>query len=193
MNNKELWADETLLTSLLEDDEDAFKQIYKRYAPGLYAAAYNLFRDKPICEDLIQELFADLWIKRKNLNIKSLKPYLYTSVKNRALMAMRSGRTMLNETALEKLIADYATDDRLNIRELNDVLNKSIDNLPDKCREIFQLSRNEHLSNKEIAERLNISVKTVENQMTIALRRLREQTIEFFAVIIIAIIFSKMQ
>jgi len=192
MNNKELWADETLLTSLLEDDEDAFKQIYKRYASGLYAAAYNLFRDKPLCEDLIQELFADLWIKRKKLNIKSLKPYLYTSVKNRALMAMRSGRTMLNETALEKLIADYATDDRLNIRELNDVLNKSIDSLPDKCRQIFRLSRNEHLSNKEIAERLNISVKTVENQMTIALRRLREQTIEFFAAVIIAIIFSKM-
>lgn len=193
MSDKELWADETLLTSLLEDDEDAFKQIYKRYAPRLYAAAYNLFRDKPLCEDLIQELFADLWIKRKNLNIKSLKPYLYTSAKNRALMAMRSGRTMLSETALEKLIADYATDDRLNIRELNDILNKSIDSLPDKCREIFRLSRNEHLSNKEIAERLNISIKTVENQMTIALRRLREQTVEFFAIIIIAIIFSRMQ
>ncbi|WP_410222492.1 RNA polymerase sigma-70 factor [Pedobacter sp.] len=193
MSDKELWADETLLTSLLEDDEYAFKQIYKRYAPRLYAAAYNLFRDKPLCEDLIQELFADLWIKRKNLNIKSLKPYLYTSAKNRALMAMRSGRTMLSETALEKLIADYATDDRLNIRELNDILNKSIDSLPDKCREIFRLSRNEHLSNKEIAERLNISIKTVENQMTIALRKLREQTVEFFAIIIIAIIFSRMQ
>lgn len=193
MNDKELWADETLLTSLLKDDEDAFKQIYKRYAPRLYAAAYNLFRDKPLCEDLIQELFADLWIRRKSLNIKSLKPYLYTAVKNRVLMAMRSGRTMLNDTALEKLIADYATDDRLNTKELNDILNKGINSLPDKCREIFQLSRNEHLSNKEIAERLNISVKTVESQMTIALRKLREQTIEFFVVIIIAIIFSKIQ
>lgn len=193
MNDKELWADETLLTSLLKDDEDAFRQIYKRYAPRLYAAAYNLFRDKPLCEDLIQELFADLWIRRKSLNIKSLKPYLYTAVKNRVLMAMRSGRTMLNDTALEKLIADYATDDRLNAKELNDILNKGINSLPDKCREIFQLSRNEHLSNKEIAERLNISVKTVESQMTIALRKLREQTIEFFVVIIIAIIFSKIQ
>ncbi|TZF86020.1 RNA polymerase sigma-70 factor (plasmid) [Pedobacter sp. BS3] len=189
MNDKELWPDETLLESLLKDDEHAFKLIYQRYASGLYAAAYNLFRNKPLCEDLIQELFADLWIKRKDLNIQSLKPYLYMSVKNRVLMLIRSGRAMLDESALEKLIADYAADDRLNIRELNDVLNQGIDSLPDRCREIFQLSRREHLSNKEIAERLNISVKTVENQMTIALRRLREQAGEFLAILIIWTIF----
>ena len=191
MNDKELWSDEMLLESLLKDDEHAFKLIYQRYSSGLYIAAYNLFRNKPLCEDLIQELFTDLWVKRKSLNIQSLKPYLYMSVKNRVLMTLRSGKAMLDESALEKLIADYATDSRLNIRELNDVLNKGIDSLPDRCREIFQLSRREHLTNKEIAERLNISIKTVENQMTIALRRLREQAGEFLAIIIIAIILSR--
>lgn len=191
MKYNELGTDDELLKSFLQGDSHAFKLIYQRYSSDLYTAAYNLFRNKPLCEDLVQELFTDLWIKRSNLNIKSVKPYLYTSIKNRVLTAIRSGKIMLDESALEKLIADYsAADSRLNMRELNEVLNKGIESLPDRCREIFYLSRREHLSNKEIAQRLNISLKTVENQMTIALRRLREQAAEFLAITFIIAVLS---
>ncbi len=84
-----LWPDEKLVALLRKDDRGAFELVYNKYATELYASAYNLLRDKETCEDLIQELFADVWQKRHSLHIHSLKAYLYRATRNRVLSCIR--------------------------------------------------------------------------------------------------------
>lgn len=166
-------SDIELYELIRQDDQSAFACLYKRYSSDLYYSAYNLLRDKYVCEDILQDLFSHLWNKRTSLEIRSFRSYLYTATRNRVLMAIRAGRAHLDLSVAEELADRYGTDSKLLENEANQFLNNGISILPEKCREIFYLSRKEQLTNKEIAERLNISSKTVENQITIALRRLR--------------------
>jgi RNA polymerase sigma-70 factor (family 1) len=168
-----MWPDAKLLEMLRLDDRKAFEILYHKYSPKLYYAAYNLFRDKDVCEDLVQELFIDLWTKRNDLNITSLDWYLKVAIKNRVLMYIRTQRATLDVSAIEVLAEKYSADSQLLQHDISRVLEDNVAQLPEKCRQIFTLSRKEYLSNKEIATRLGISIKTVENQMTIALRYLR--------------------
>ncbi|MFC6099451.1 RNA polymerase sigma factor [Olivibacter domesticus] len=168
-----IYTDQELANGLFNGDEYAFQCIYERYAKALYRSAYQLLNDKELCEDLIQELFINLWIKRDVLHISSLKPYLYISMKNQVLMAVRRKKYLLNEELLLELKASETIEDYVHTKELQQSFQKEIDLLPKRCKEIFSLSRIEQLSNREIAERLQISIKTVENQMTIALRAMR--------------------
>jgi len=184
-------ADDDLIT-LLKHDDDAFKIIYHKYSTKLYQSAYNIIRDREACEDIIQELFMEVWLKRKSIKINtSLKSYLFISVKNRVLMKLRSQKITLGEDAMEFLIDNYATDNMTEERSLKKFLAQEVDRLPEKCAEIFRLSRNEQLSNKEIAESLNISVKTVENQISIAIKRLRNSMSEVLSFTIILLPFLK--
>lgn len=173
------FPEEELLERLQKGDHAAFERIYYHYSSQLYLSAYNLFRDKQICEDLVQDLFVHIWQKRKSLRIGSLKPYLYKSIRNRVLMVIRSGKAQPDPAVLKHLARTFLPDDALAEKEINLILDESVRKLPRRCREVFQLSRNERLSNKEIALRLNISVKTVEAQIGIALRRLRVSLREF--------------
>lgn len=169
----QMWPDAKLLEMLRLDDRKAFEILYHKYSAKLYYAAYNLFRDKDVCEDLVQELFIDLWTKRSGLNITSLEYYLKIAIKNRVLMYIRTQRATLDVSAIEALAEKYGADSQLLQHDISRVLDDSVAQLPERCRQIFTLSRKEYLSNKEIATRLGISIKTVENQMTIALRYLR--------------------
>ena len=184
LNSQYKNLDEELLEGLTQGDDTAFSEIFKKYSSHLYHAAYNLFRNKEACEDMVQELFIDLWEKRGNLQIRSLKSYLYVSIKNRALMVIRSGKLTIDDSVLLELCSKYYADQQIIAKELSELLDSSINKLPKKCQEIFKLSRESNLSNKEIAERLNISVKTVENQMTIALSRLKNSSKEFLAILV---------
>lgn len=178
-------SEEILLSRFLNGDDDAFSIIFKKYSCGLYASAYNLFRNQHACEDMVQELFIELWEKKNTLKIRSLKSYLFVAIKNKALMAIRSGKVFLDESVLFELCSEYETDQKLIAEELADILNSSINKLPLRCQTVFKLSRFEKLSNRQIAERLNISVKTVESQMTIALSRLKSSSFEYFIGLII--------
>jgi RNA polymerase sigma-70 factor (ECF subfamily) len=169
----EMWPDAKLLDLLRLDDRKAFEILYHKYSRKIYHAAYNLFRDKDVCEDLVQELFIDLWAKRGQLNITSLEWYLKVAVKNRVLMYIRTQRATLDIDVIEVLAEKYSADSQLMQHDITRVLNTNVAQLPERCRQIFTLSRKDYLSNKEIASRLNISIKTVENQITIALRHLR--------------------
>ncbi|MCJ8209023.1 RNA polymerase sigma-70 factor [Mucilaginibacter sp. RS28] len=169
----QMWPDATLLEMLRSDDQTAFNILYNKYSAKLYYAAYQLFKDQAICEDLVQELFIDLWVKRHQLKINSLEWYLKVAIKNRVLMYLRTKRAELDISAIELLAEKYGADSQLLRNDINRVLDENVASLPEKCRQIFKLSRTQYLSNKEIASMLNISVKTVENQITIALRHLR--------------------
>jgi RNA polymerase sigma-70 factor (family 1) len=184
----QMWPDAELLALLRLDDRKAFEILYNKYSPKIYHVAYNLFRDKAICEDLVQELFIDLWTKRNNLNISSLEWYLKVAIKNRVLMYIRTQKATLDLSAIAMLTEKYATDSKLLQNDISTILENNVERLPEKCRQIFTLSRKEYLSNKEIASRLNISIKTVENQMTIALRYLRAGLTDYLPVVITALI-----
>jgi RNA polymerase sigma-70 factor (family 1) len=180
----QMWPDAKLLDLLKLDDRKAFDMLYKKYSAKLYYAAYNLFRDKDVCEDLVQELFIDLWTKRNQLNINSLEWYLKVAIKNRVLMYLRTKKVTLDVSAIELLTEKYSADSQLLQRDISRVLDNNVALLPKKCREIFTLSRKDYLSNKEIASRLNISIKTVENQITIALRYLRSGLTDYLPSIV---------
>lgn len=169
----QMWPDATLLEMLRADDQKAFNILYHKYSSKLYYAAYHLFKDQTVCEDLVQELFIDLWVKRHQLKINSLQWYLKVAIKNRVLMYLRTQRAQLDLSAIDMLADKYGADSQLLRKDIHRALDENVASLPEKCRQIFRLSRTEYMSNKEIAALLKISVKTVENQITIALRHLR--------------------
>ncbi|MCC8409303.1 RNA polymerase sigma-70 factor [Mucilaginibacter sp. UR6-1] len=169
----QLWPDSKLLELIKLDDRGAFEMLYNRYSAKVFHVAYNLFRDKYVCEDLVQELFTDLWFKRYHLHINSLPGYLKVAIKNRVLVYIRTQKATIDIDTIDRMMEQYSADSKLVQNDIARLLDEGIAGLPEKCRQVFLLSRKEYLSNKEIAQRLNISVKTVENQMTIALRYLR--------------------
>ncbi|TFF36944.1 RNA polymerase sigma-70 factor [Mucilaginibacter psychrotolerans] len=189
----QMWPDADLLALLRLDDRKAFEILYKKYSPKLYYAAYNLFRDRDVCEDLVQELFIDLWAKRSELKITSLEWYLKVAIKNRVLVYIRTQRATLDVSAIEALAEKYSADSRLLQNDISRVLEDNVARLPEKCRQIFTLSRKEYLSNKEIAIRLGISVKTVENQMTIALRYLRNGLTDYLPTIAVMLLMEMLR
>jgi RNA polymerase sigma-70 factor (family 1) len=170
-------TDQALLQRLAKGDRTAFDAIYTRHWYPLYQSAYGIFRDAAACMDIVQDVFVWLWAKREEVQIQtSLAAYLRAAVKFKTANYIRSDKVRQGffEEALRLAApASTASPDDIEIRELKNIIRQATENLPEKCREIFHLSRNEHLSNQEIADRLGISIKTVEGQMTTALRRIR--------------------
>ncbi len=166
-------------------DTEALKTIYEKYASALYQSAYQLLQNKEICEDLIHDLFVDLWTKRAAHNIIILKAYLYTAIRNRVLMHLRSAKVSLDISELEFTDESPSAEQVLAEKEIIQISGREISNLPEKCREIYQLSRLEQRSHKEIALLKGISIKTVENQITIALKRLRPVLRDYISIFLL--------
>jgi RNA polymerase sigma-70 factor (ECF subfamily) len=175
MSDKIVMSDMQLIGRLKADDEAALTMIYRRYWQSLFKAAYNILKDRQACEDIIQELFIKLWDCRAEVEIAiSLKAYLYASVRYGVYRQIRTGsvKSEIFDDLIERLHTP-ATHNSIEHKELLLQINQVIDTLPEKCREVYKLSREECLSHKEIALQLNISTKTVENHLTKALRELR--------------------
>ncbi|MCB0636905.1 MAG: RNA polymerase sigma-70 factor [Lewinella sp.] len=158
-------------------DEDALKAIFQTYYADLCRSAYRVLTDQVMAEDLVQEVFYELWRKREQLHVQhALGAYLRRAVVNRTLNYLRDQRLpVADESQLPTQLAhpQAGVAQQLEAEELRVHLHEAIDQLPERCRQVFVLSRFEDLTNKEIADQLAISVKTVENQMTKALRLLR--------------------
>jgi RNA polymerase sigma-70 factor (ECF subfamily) len=188
MNSPEvqLLSDDRLIALIQENDIVAFERIYNKYWSKLYLSAYNILRDRQVSEDITQEVLVNLWMKRANLQLTSLNAYLYTAVRYQVFNIIRSGKVKADLfNRLEELFSKNGGEEILSEKEINRLLEQGIAELPEKCRQIFIMSRREHLSTKEIAERLEISPKTVENQLTIALNRLRKTLGDFVCVAVI--------
>ncbi len=168
------FTDVELITLLNEGNQHAFVAIYDRYWAEMYACAFHLFPHREICEDLVHDVFIYLWNKRGALNIVSIRDYLYIAVKNRALNVIRSrkGQLEFGPEELDVANADHA-DGSVILKEIQTLYDEGLQQLPERCREILTLSRKYHLSNREIADKMNISIKTVENQINIGLKRMR--------------------
>lgn len=169
-------ADDILLLKLIKSgDEHAFRHLFDLYFVSLCRYINIYLNNYAETEELALDIFTYLWEKREQVEIKlSFKAYLFQSARNRCLNALRDRRatSSLDETLQETLQdKDYPA---LEMEELNRLIQEAICALPDKCREVFLKSRHENMSNQEIATDMNISVKTVEAQITKALKRIRK-------------------
>ncbi|MBV8253899.1 MAG: RNA polymerase sigma-70 factor [Chitinophaga sp.] len=166
--------DSELLFHLKNGKVPAFDTIYARHWPDLYKHAFCTLKDREMALDVVQEVFTWLWLNRETIEITSLKQYLKAATRYKManyLRADKSRQQLIN--SLYYLTEKTVTQEDVHLRELKTRIAHAVNTLPDKCRTVYSLSRNEHLSHAEIASRLNISVKTVENQITIALKRIR--------------------
>lgn len=187
--NYNIYDDHQLLSFIAKDDDLAFDEIYERYWSKLYAYAYNRIRIKEICEEIIQDVFVSLWSNRHILVLSApLSTYLYTAVKYQILNFVKSERvrSAYAESFMKfrDSLFDDSTNEQMNLNDLKLLVEKSIEELPEKCREVFRMSRSQHLSIQEIALQLNISHKTVENHLTKALKHLRGSLGDFMAIIV---------
>ena len=169
------YTDIDLIKFLQSGDEAAFTEIYKRYWDILFYLAGKKLNDLHEAEGVVQEIFLDLWKRREHLNILALDNYLVVAVKYRILniLAHRERKRRFQQFATENYpVADVSTDDWISFEELRSWLEKSVNQLPEKCRIAYQL-RDEGYSQKEIAAKMDISEKTVESHISKALKILR--------------------
>ena len=170
-------------------DDHAFEQLFKAHFKALHSYASMMLYQDSHAEEIVQNMFVKLWEKRELLNVQiSVKAYLYKCVHNDCLNYMkhikikakyqdRAAFTMNDQTE--------NTSDKLVLGELQDRLQHALNELPEQCRTIFQMSRFEELKYREIADELGLSIKTVENQMGKALRILRVKLVDFLPILLL--------
>ncbi len=181
-------TDMQLCLFLKEGSEEAFSEIYERYWEKLYSFAFNRLRSHETTFELVQEIFESLWKRRSVIEFHtSLSGYLYASM--RYLIVHHIKYSKLKESYCQEFVTfhasleDNSTEDVVALHDLEDALNRSLVELPKRCQEVFKMSRQQNRSIKEIAEELNISHKTVENQLTAALKYLRTSLGEFMTIV----------
>jgi len=156
-------------------DEQFLKQLFNEHYKGLCLFARQYIFDNEKVEDIVQDVFLNIWEKGElNATDAQAKSYLFTSVRNRCLNYIRDNKKF-NDNVEVSLIENVYETDKLEYRELEKVITNAIHDLPEKCREVFQLSRFQDMKYQQIADALGISVKTVEAQMSKALKVLRER------------------
>lgn len=153
---------------------DNFENMYKTHYKMLRNAADNIIGDTDAAHDVVQEVFVKLWNRKDEVSaILNQKAYLFRSVINASITYLENnkGKARIDDFKIESM---GTTDSKILTRELELKIQGALDSLPPKCKAIFILSRFEGLKNKEIAEHLGLSLKTVENQMGIALKKMKE-------------------
>ncbi len=169
-------TDQQLWTKVSQDDEKAFRTLFDRYYHYVLVTVVNVTGDQTLAKDAAQEVFFELWKKRQQVNIQSdFKSYLRRSVLNRAFNHIKSRSRFTSDDAIvHQVNTDHSVQKELEKEDLQQIINSAIDGLPERCRMVFTLCRLEDMSHKEIAAKMDISTKTVEHQMTKALKILRQ-------------------
>jgi len=171
-------SDQNILDKFSAGDEKAIELLFNKYYKYLCACVYKLIKDSNTAEDIVQEVFMELWKKREKLNINiSIKAYMRRASINKTLNHIRAKKVNFEDESELLIVPSGGSSSQENIEgmELKTHISKAIDQLPDKCRIIFAMSRYEEMTYKEIAASLDISVKTVENQISKALKLLKAE------------------
>lgn len=159
-----------------QSDQLAFNQLFDMLWEPMYTYASSLLMSTSVAQDVVQEIWIDFWQRRETVDVQNVKSYLFKAIRYRCYNHIRD--TKFNETQLEvahsiSISSEIEEDEAA--AELHLKINRTLANLPNRCREIFELSRIHQISNKEIAHQLNISQRSVENQITHALHKLRKE------------------
>ena len=161
-----------------EATRQEFESLFYTYHKELCGLAFNIVGDADVAKDIVQDVFYKLWKNRERVDFRSqIKHYLFKATSHTSLNHIRSNRRTVKldeEAGLDQMAASATTDEQVG-KDLEARVREAIDKLPPKCKAIYLLSRQEGMKYKEIAEVLELSHKTVENQMGIALQKLRDE------------------
>ncbi len=175
-------TDEYLFTLLQYKDEKAFTELYSRYWKKLLVRANILLYSQEDAEEAVHDIFVGLWTKKTQLHIRhSFHTYIAAMLKYSCFKILAKRRLRgINKTIEDLEAVDCTTQQWLDFEELQEELEMAVDRLPEKCQLVFRLSREKYLSDKEIADDLDISVNTVRTQMHRALQKLKASLSYFF-------------
>lgn len=184
-------AEHVLIGQLSQQNEAAFEQVFKEYYKTLHSYACTLLHDDANAEEMVQQVFFKLWERAAGLHISgSIAAYLYRAVHNECLNFLKHQKVkakhrlhVVYRMREEERVGNDAMYDPTLINKIGEAMN----DLPEQCRTIFQMSRFEQLKYREIADKLNLSVKTVENQMGKALKIMRAKLVEFISLMLFLI------
>ncbi len=171
-------TDEQLIILVKGGDQQAFAEIYNRYAESLAGFAASKLYNLEDARDILHDIFVKLWENREHLYITSnLQSYLFGITRHRIIDKIRKNITREEYARVGQSLAavyEYGIDKQVEAKELRQTIEKSLDQLAPRVKEIYKLSREEGLSNHEIAVKLNLSEQTVRNQLSAALKHLRK-------------------
>lgn len=180
-------SDETLWIATQNNDYKAFYTLFNRYWKKLHATVLHHIHDAEMAEQVVQDVFVVLWKRRAHLKIEKFANYIHVTARYHVFKALKAKKKSLID-----YVEDYSAYDedatinagelKLNYRDFESQLGNFLQPLPKRCREIFWLSRVENLSNDEIAEKFGISKRTVENQLTIALKHIRNSNLDITSI-----------
>jgi RNA polymerase sigma-70 factor (ECF subfamily) len=174
-------SDQQLLLLIQQQDPQAFETLYYRYYALLCTKAFARLQDEPVVEELVQDVFVNLWTRAAQLDPNgNVAGYLFATLRNKVLYEIRTRSALHNKQQQYQYLhgttgADTPANDPQDKREALEQLNKVLAQLPPKCREAFVLSRGKNLTYQQIAEQMQISVKTVEKHIGKALRILKNE------------------
>ena len=182
-------SDHELLMMMKSGNIQGFNVLFSRHWTSLFQIARKILDDDDLAKDTLQEAFVSFYEKARHKEINHVKAYLLKSVKYQCFMQLRSGKISAKHLhRLETVAAVNYVDEYMDAAELQTLLQQEMQLLPEKCREVFYLSRYKELSNKEIAQKMNLSQRTVEWHISSALQHLR-QSVKRFATVAILVIF----
>jgi RNA polymerase sigma-70 factor (ECF subfamily) len=171
-------------------DQQAFEKLFKAHFTALMAFSRRILGNEDDAREVVHQVFIKLWERREQIDLStSLKSYLFTAVNNTSLNVIRDRKKFSSEEVPEHA-GEWDVSAELESMELEEKIREVINNLPEKCRVIFELNRFDGLTYREIAKQLDLSVKTVENQMTKALKILREKLTSYLSLLLWIILFA---
>lgn len=167
---------EKLAKMINQSDRNAFNSLFGILWEPMYIYASSLVMNDSTAKDLVQEVWIDYWQRRETIEVQNIKSYLFKAIRYKCYNALRDMK--FNKIQIEvahSVYIDSEVEMEADLADLSKRIDETISSLPKRCQEVFILSRVNHINNKEIAERLNISQRSVENQISFALRRLRKE------------------
>lgn len=186
INETKLITDQNLAESIKNSSQGVFELVFNFYYSGLVVYADQIIKNTAVSEDIVQSVFMKLWETRETIEIRSFRSYFIQCVKNRCIDYIRNQQVKNRfDNRIPEEIQFLRDEDLWTKTELNELIEQSVENLPPRCREIFRMSRYENLKIAEIAEKLEISKRTVETQISNALKVLRIKLIDYLSLLLL--------
>lgn len=189
VDGQKFFTDQSLAESIRNSNQGVFELVFNYYYSGLVVYADQIIKNMAVSEDIVQSVFMKLWETREVIEIRSFRSYFIQCVKNRCIDHIRSQQVKQRvDNRIPETINLVMEEDLWTKNELNELLENSIESLPPRCREIFKMSRFENLKIAEIADQLNISRRTVETQISNALKILRVKLADYIGIMVALLI-----
>lgn len=173
-NNAVDLTDEELYQQMSIGSENAYYSLFEKHWERLYTISVHLLSDREIAKDIVQDVFLSFWENKGNQSIENIGAYLGRAAKFASLKELRDSKSTLHDGVERAKELSSTEQSNLDTEELQEQISNAVDELPERCKEVFVLSREQHLTNKEIANKLNLSQRTVETHISNALKHLRK-------------------